>query len=64
MKEWILERALETDSHQECIGLLELILLGLLLVVVVMEEVEEEFELEMMNSCYGSVAQLHFAVTN
>lgn len=44
--EWIRERALETDSHQECIGSLELILLGWLLLVVVTEEVEEEFELE------------------
>jgi hypothetical protein len=43
--EWIRERALETDSHHECIGSLELILLGWL-VVVVTEEVEEEFELE------------------
>lgn len=45
-REWIRERALETDSHHECIGSLVLvILLGLVAVVVVTEE-EDELELE------------------
>lgn len=52
-REWIRERALETDSHHECIGSLVLvILLGLLLVaVVVVTEEEEEDELELEEHC-------------
>lgn len=46
-REWIRERALETDSHHECIGSLVLvILLGLLVAVVVVTEEEDELELE------------------
>lgn len=51
-REWIRERALETDSHHECIGSLVLvILLGLLLVAVVVVTEEEEDELELEEHC-------------
>lgn len=50
-REWIRERALETDSHHECIGSLVLVILLGLLLVAVLVVTEEEDELELEEHC-------------